>query len=69
MYHVTTDDESAEQVSALPVEAFVDYIAVVGVPRSLWQALAVALLICSRACSVGGPVIVISNVVFNGDVA
>lgn len=31
MYRVTTDDESAEQVSALPVEAFVDYIAVAGV--------------------------------------
>ncbi|MGH3912838.1 MAG: hypothetical protein ACRDTC_05430 [Pseudonocardiaceae bacterium] len=31
MYRVTTDIESAEQVSALPVEAFAGYIAVVGV--------------------------------------
>ena len=31
MYRVTTDVESAEQVSALPAEAFVGYIAVVGV--------------------------------------
>jgi hypothetical protein len=31
VYRVTTDVESAEQVSALPAEAFVDYIAVVGV--------------------------------------
>lgn len=31
MYRVTTDSESADQVSALPVEAFVGYLEVVRV--------------------------------------